>query len=88
MARFERSFVIYETCFKGIGFNLESLVEEHKGGLDSDASGRQDFIDVMLNKIKDASLFGNWRQTIIKATVLVFFLFFIYIFLYLHRAPS
>ena len=64
----------------------ESWVEEHKAGLDSEASRRQDFIDVMLTKIKDASPFGYSRQTIIKATVLVCFFFLFY--LYLHKAPS
>nr|CAN65653.1 hypothetical protein VITISV_016781 [Vitis vinifera] len=40
--------------------------------LNTEASSRQDFIDIMLTKLKDASLFGYSRETIIKATVLHF----------------
>ncbi|WKA00399.1 hypothetical protein VitviT2T_018754 [Vitis vinifera] len=50
---------------------LESWVEEHTGRLNTEASSRQDFIDIMLTKLKDASLFGYSRETIIKATVLI-----------------
>ena len=57
---------------------LESWVEEHTGRLNTEASSRQDFIDIMLTKLKDASLFGYSRETIIKATVMVCF-FYIYI---------
>ena len=57
---------------------LESWVEEHTGRLNTEASSRQDFVDIMLTKLKDASLFGYSRETIIKATVMVCF-FYIYI---------
>ena len=63
---------------------LQSWVDEHIGRLNSEASRRRDFIDVMLTKLKDASLFGYSRQTIIKATILVhivFFFFFLSIFI-------
>ncbi|KAJ9687539.1 hypothetical protein PVL29_016144 [Vitis rotundifolia] len=49
---------------------LESWVEEHTGRFNTEASSRQDFIDIMLTKLKDACLFGYSRDTIIKATVL------------------
>ena len=65
---------------------IERWIEEHKGGLNGEASGRPDIINVMLTKIKDASPFGYSRQTIIKATVLVCFFFLFY--LYLYREPS
>ena len=61
---------------------LESWVEEHTGRLNTEASSRQDFIDIMLTQLKDASLFGYSRETIIKATVLV--CFFISTCLFLH----
>ena len=66
---------------------LQSWVEEHIGRLNSEGSRRQDFIDVMLTKLKDTSLFDYSRQTIIKATVLVRIVFF-FIYQYLYRAPS
>ena len=50
---------------------LEGWVEEHIGRHNSEASTKQDFIDTMLAKLKEASLFGYTRETIIKATVLV-----------------
>ena len=61
-----------------------SWVEEHKGRLNSEAKNMQDFIDVMLTKLGDASMFGYSRETIIKATVLVClfisnYLFWLYI---------
>ncbi|RVW62150.1 Protopine 6-monooxygenase [Vitis vinifera] len=49
---------------------IESWVKEHTGRLNSEASSSLDFIDIMLTKLKDASLFGYSRETIIKATVL------------------
>ena len=62
---------------------LQSWLDEHIGRLNSEAS-----IDVMLTKLKDASLFDCWRQTIIKATILVHIVFFFFFYLYLYRAPS
>ena len=62
---------------------LQSWVDEHIGRLNSEASRREDFIDVMLTKLKDASLFGYSRQTIIKATILVHIVFFFFINIYI-----
>ena len=63
---------------------LQSWVDEHIGRLNSEASRRRDFIDVMLTKLKDASLFGYSRQTIIKATILVHIVFFFFFFIYIY----
>ena len=67
---------------KDVAKELDSIVgiwiEEHKGKLNS---GR-DFIDVLLAKLGDASLFGYPRETVIKATVLVCLLLsFLFIFI-------
>lgn len=51
---------------------IESWVEEHEVSRDiNEASKSQDFVDVLLSKLKDASFFGYSRQTIIKATIVV-----------------
>ena len=68
---------------KDVAKELDSIVgiwiEEHKGKLNS---GR-DFIDVLLVKLGDASLFGYSRETVIKATVLVCLLLsFYFLFIY------
>ena len=63
---------------------IESWVKEHTGRLNSEASSSQDFIDIMLTKLKDDSLFGYSRETIIKATVLVRSFISIYLFLYIY----
>ncbi|KAJ9697336.1 hypothetical protein PVL29_009233 [Vitis rotundifolia] len=49
---------------------VEGWVEEHVTKLKSDPSSRQDFIDVMLSVLKDNSMFGHTRETVIKATVM------------------
>ncbi|WJZ91164.1 hypothetical protein VitviT2T_010263 [Vitis vinifera] len=49
---------------------VEGWVEEHVTKLKSDPSSRQDFIDVMLSVLKDNSMFGHRRETVIKATVM------------------
>ena len=74
------------SSMKDVAKELDSIVgiwiEEHKGKLNS---GR-DFIDVLLAKLGDASLFGYPRETVIKATVLVCLLLsflFIFILFYL-----
>ncbi|XP_034690478.1 cytochrome P450 CYP82D47-like [Vitis riparia] len=47
---------------------VEGWVEEHVTKLKSDPGSRQDFIDVMLSVLKDNSIFGHTRETVIKAT--------------------
>ena len=59
--------------------SVQGWVEEHVMKLKSDPSSRQDFIDVMLSILKDDSVFGHTRETVIKATVVVYI--YIYIFL-------
>ncbi|KAJ9697333.1 hypothetical protein PVL29_009230 [Vitis rotundifolia] len=49
---------------------VEGWVEEHVTKLKSDPSSRQDFIDLMLSVLKDNSMFGHTRETVIKATVM------------------
>ncbi|RVW14796.1 Cytochrome P450 82C2 [Vitis vinifera] len=49
--------------------SVQGWVEEHVMKLKSDPSSRQDFIDVMLSILKDDSVFGHTRETVIKATV-------------------
>ncbi|XP_034690483.1 cytochrome P450 CYP82D47-like [Vitis riparia] len=48
--------------------SVQGWVEEHVMKLKSDPSSRQDFIDVMLSILKDDSVFGHTRETVIKAT--------------------
>ena len=51
---------------------VEGWVEEHVMRLKNDPnSSRKDFIDVMLSLLKDNSIFGHARETVIKATVMV-----------------
>ncbi|OAY34805.1 cytochrome P450 CYP82D47 [Manihot esculenta] len=46
-------------------------VEEHElRRLNGEVETPRDFIDVLLNAIKDDSMFGNSRETVIKATIL------------------
>ncbi|XP_042956784.1 cytochrome P450 CYP82D47-like [Carya illinoinensis] len=59
---------------KRIGRELDTLIgswiEEHSlRKQKSEASDKPDFIDIMLSVIKDESMFGYTRETIIKATV-------------------
>lgn len=55
---------------------VEGWVEEHVEKLKSDPNSRQDFVDVMLSLLKDTSMFGHTRETVIKATVMVCFIIF------------
>ena len=66
---------------------IESRVEEHTGRLNSEASSRLDFKDVMLTMLKDASLLGYSRETIIKAIIVVCFKY-LYLYFYIYMISS
>lgn len=56
-----------------LGTCVQDWVEEHVLKLKSDPCSREDFIDVMLPLLKDDSVFGRTRESVIKATVVLFF---------------
>ena len=76
----------YLGSMKGVAEELDALVggwvEEHAMRLENDPQITHDFIDVLLSELQDTSIFGHDRQTVIKATIVVCFLPFVFFFFF------